>query len=383
MQVVRLDGREIVLIGTAHVSQESADLVRAVIERERPDRVCVELDEGRLRALTRPNDWAALDLKQLIRDKQLPTLIVNLMLASYQKRLGLKLGVMPGTELLEAVRVAEEQGIPVSLCDRNIRTTILRAWRSMSLWKKNKLVAAALAGGFADTELTEEDLRRLRRQDVLSELMNDLARELPELKSVLIDERDAYLAQRIRESEGARVVAVVGAGHLGGIREALETGEAVDLRPLEQLPQSVPLLKFIGWAIPALIVVGLAAIAWFKGGEIAGENLVYWVLVNGLLSALGAALALAHPLTVLAAFVAAPITSLTPTIGAGYVTAFVQVWMRPPRVSDFQAVSDDIAHVRSWWRNRLLKVFLALILPTLGSVVGTWLGGAKILRSLF
>jgi pheromone shutdown-related protein TraB len=383
VRVLEVDGREFVLVGTAHVSRESADLVRRVIEQENPDRVCVELDEQRFKALTQKTNWDALDLKQLIRTKQLTTLMVNLLLASYQKRLGLRLGVMPGTELLEAIQVAEERQVPVALCDRNIRLTILRAWRSMSWWKKNTLLAALLTGVFGKEELSEKDLRELRQRDVLSELIQDLAREMPTLKRVLIDERDTYLAQKIRESEGRRIVAIVGAGHLDGIEKALLEGRNEDLGRLEQIPEAVPVMKIVGWAIPFVIVGGLVALAATKGPQVAGENLRFWILINGVPAGIGAILAAAHPLTILAAFVAAPITSLSPVIGAGYVTAFVQAYLRPPRVRDFQAVSEEVFVFGAWWRNRLLKVFLAFLLPTLGSIVGTYVGGAQILRNLF
>lgn len=381
--VVRDGEREFVLVGTAHISQESADLVRDVIDRVRPDRVCVELDEQRYEALSQKRKWENLDLKQIIRRRQLPTLLINLLLASYQKKLGAKLGVPPGTELLAAARTAEDLDIPVTLCDRNIRVTMLRAWRSMSLVQKWKLLSSVLAGAFGDVEISEDDLRELRKKDVLSEMMEELASYMPSLKSVLIDERDEYMAETIRASEGATVVAVVGAGHLEGIRRRLESSATADLAEIERIPPATPVWKWVGWGVPVVILGSLALIAFTKGGDVAGENLRFWILANGIPSAIGAALALAHPLTVVVAFVAAPITSLTPVIGAGYVTAFVQAWIRPPRVRDFQSLSEDASRIRAWWSNRLLKVLLAFILPSLGSMVGTYSGGIKILRSLF
>lgn len=381
--VVRDGDREFILVGTAHISQESADLVRDVIERVRPDRVCVELDEQRFEALSQKRKWENLDLKQIIRQRQLPTLLINLLLSSYQKKLGAKLGVPPGTELLEAARTAEGLGIPVTLCDRNIRITMLRAWRSMSFIQKWKLLSSVMAGAFGDVEISEEDLRELRKKDVLSEMMEELASYMPSLKSVLIDERDAYMAETIRASEGSTVVAVVGAGHLAGIRQRLETATTADLAEIERIPPATPVWKWVGWGVPLVILGSLALIAFTKGGEVAGENLRFWILANGIPSAIGAILALAHPLTVVVAFVAAPITSLTPVIGAGYVTAFVQAWIRPPRVRDFQTLSEDASRFGAWWSNRLLKVLLAFILPSLGSMIGTYSGGIKILRSLF
>lgn len=377
------EGREFVLVGTAHISQESADLVREVIERESPDCVCVELDERRYEALSQPQSFEALDLKQVIRSQQLATLMLNLMLASYQKQLGLKLGVQPGSELLAAARTAEERGIPVALCDRDVRVTLRRAWRSLSWLKKFTLLSSLLAGLFEKTELSEDDLRELRQQDVMSKLMQELGEAFPGLKTVLIDERDAFLAKRIAQAPGRRVVAVVGAGHVEGIRQALRDDRPVDLATLETVPPVSPAWKWVGWGIPAVIVGSLVAIGLRHGAAAAGENLVFWILANGIPCAVGAVAALAHPVTIATAFVAAPITSLTPVIGAGYVTAFVQAYLKPPLVSEFREVSHDIASLRRWWSNRLIRIFLVFLFTTLGSLLGTWVGGAEIVSNLF
>ena len=375
--------REFILVGTAHVSKESTELVRQVVEQEKPDRVCVELDEQRYQALANETRWESLDLKQLIRNRQLPTLLANLLLASYQKRLGLQLGVKPGAELLEAVKTAEEKEIPFSLCDRSIRATMLRAWRTMSFWKKNKLVAAFLAAIFSKEELSEEDLRKLREKDVLSEMMSDVAELFPQLSRVLIDERDTYLAHKILESEGRRIVAVVGAGHLEGIRKELARDRSVDLADLETIPTASSAWKWVGWLVPAVILGGLGVIAWQNGAAMAAENVKYWILANSIPCGIGAVLAMAHPLTILAAVLAAPITSLIPVIGAGYVTAFVQAWVCPPRVRDLQNVAEEVSTARCWWSNRLLRVFLAFLLPSLGSILGTYIGGYEILKNVF
>lgn len=383
VEVVRSGEREFLLVGTAHVSRESTTLVREVIERERPDVVCIELDTRRHAALSQKRRWKALDLRQVIRDQQLAALIANLLLASYQKRLGGALGVDPGSELLEAAAAAEGLGIPVELCDRDIRVTLRRAWTSLSFVQKLRLSSSFLAGAFEAPELDEEELRRLRRQDVLSELMEELGRALPGLKRVLIDERDAYLAERIRSAPGRRVVAVVGAGHVAGMQRALLDPTPVDLASLDVTEPVSALWKWVGWGIPALILGALAWIGWTRGAQVAGENLLYWVLANGIPSSLGAALALAHPLTVVAAFFVAPVTSLTPLVGAGYVLAFVQAWLLPPRVFEFESVSDDVASLRAWWSSRLLRILLVFVFTTLGSLLGTWVGGVQIFSNLF
>jgi pheromone shutdown-related protein TraB len=380
---VEVDGREFVLVGTAHISRESAELVRRVIEAERPDAVCVELDRQRHEALARRRRWETLDLKQVIRSQQLAPLLANLLLASYQKKLGGALGVVPGTELLEATRVAEELGIPVALCDRDVRVTLRRAWASMSFFRKIRLLGEFLVSSFERPELDEHELARLREKDVLSELMEELGQALPELKHVLIDERDAYLAQRIADTPGRRIVAVVGAGHVAGMSRALESRRPVDLAAIDVVPPVSRVWKWVGWGVPAVIVASLVWIGLNKGLDVASASLTFWVLANGIPSSVAAAAALAHPITVVAAFFVAPVTSLTPVIGAGYVLAFLQAWVRPPMVAEFETVTDDVGSLRLWWRSRLLRIFLVFLLTTLGSIVGTYVGGYEIVSNLF
>ncbi len=384
-EVRQLDsgGRRIILVGTAHVSRSSVDLVRRVIETEKPDCVCVELDPQRHQSLVEQKKWESLDLKQIIRRKQLPTLLLNLVLAAYQKRLGGELGVQPGAELLEAVKVAEEQGVPIELCDRDVRVTLRRAARATSFFRRVYLLSEVLVGMFSGPpQISEEELEELKEHDVLTELMDDLGRHLPALKQVLIDERDAYLSERVRRTEGRRVVAVVGAGHLDGIHRRLLEDQPVDLEELTRVPPSSPVWKIAGWGVPLVILLALGWIGVTQGAERVGEDVQFWILANAIPTAIGGMIALAHPLTVLAGFVAAPITSLTPVIGAAYVTAFVQAYVRPPVVKEFQTVADDVLMPREWWRNKLLRIFLVFLLTGFGSILGSLLGGGKIFSSL-
>ncbi len=381
--VLTVAEKTVILVGTAHVSQESVELVKLVIEQEQPDGVCVELDAKRFEAISHPNRWESLDLKQIIRQQQLSTLIVNLVLASFQKRLGDKLGVLPGTEMLEAIKMAEKHNVPVILGDRDVRVTMRRAWRNTPFWRKSLLVSSLMLSIFDTTEVSEDEIRNLKKQDVLSEMMKELGKEVPTLKVVLIDERDRYLAKKMVEAPGKRTVAVVGAGHVAGICQTIEQQKTVDLKELDYVPPISPMWKMVGWSIPALIVGSIAWIGWQKGPEAAGENALFWILANGIPSGIGGILAMAHPLTILTAFVSAPFTSLTPVIGVGYVTAFVQAYLQPPLVRDFQSVAEDIAIPRRWWKSRLLRVFLAFLLPTIGSIIGTWVGGTRIVSNLF
>ena len=382
VQIVKKGEQEFILVGTAHISRQSADLVKQVIENEQPDVVCVELDEKRFKALSEKNRWENLDLKQIIREKQLSTLLVNLVLASYQKKLGEKLGIAPGTELLEATITAKELNIPIALCDREVRITLRRAWHSMSFWQKLKFLFGGIAGLFEKQELSEEKLAELRSKDVLSEMMEELGKAMPVLKKVLIDERDAYIAEKMQQAEGKKIVSVVGAGHVKGIINYLNNSTSTSLEEIEKIPPSSPIAKIIGWGIPAIIIGSIFYIGYTKGLTEAGDNALFWILANGIPSALGAAIAFAHPLTILTAFFAAPITSLSPLIGAGYVAAFVQAYFKPPVVKEFQTVTNDFNNPIKWWKNKLLRVFLVFILSSLGSVLGTYLGLYKIVGNV-
>jgi pheromone shutdown-related protein TraB len=378
-----MGNQELILIGTAHISKESAQLVRRVIEEEKPDCVCIELDDKRYESLSKRKSWVNLNLKEIIYRKQLSTLLANLVLASYQKKLGDQLGIQPGTELLEAAKAAEALDIPVALCDRDVRVTMRRAWKSTSIWKKGYLLASLLTSLFDDTEISEEKLSEMRKSDVISELMEELGQSLPELKRVLIDERDTFLSEKIKGADGAKIVAVVGAGHVAGIKLALNEDRSGQMAEINAIPPVSKIWKVLGWSIPAIIIASIVTIGLRKGGAVAGDNIIYWILANGIPSSIGAMLALAHPFTIIGAFIAAPITSLTPVIGAGYVTAFLQVIFQPPMVSEFESALKDMSSFTGWWRNKLLRVFLAFILPGFGSMIGTYIGGYEIISNLF
>jgi len=380
--VITLADKTILLVGTAHISQQSTDLVKKIIEQECPDAVCIELDDKRYAALSKRAQWENLDLKQVVRSKQLATLMVNLILAAYQKKLGGQLGVMPGAELLTAAQTAEQLGIPMALCDRDVRVTLRRAWRATSLVKKGYLLATLLTSLFDTTELDEERLTEMRRKDVLSELINELGAALPHTKAVLIDERDVYMAEKIKQTAGRRLVAVVGAGHMEGIKRVIEQDNSDQLEAIGSIPPTGKTGKILEWAIPALIVLSLLLIGLRQGADEFAANAVYWILAHGIPSALGALIALAHPATIVSAFAAAPVTSLSPLIGAGYVCALVQVMTCPPIVREFEAASQDIGAFTGWWRNKLLRIFLVFLLTTFGSSLGTWIGGYRIFNTL-
>lgn len=382
VQIVEYGNKTITLVGTAHISQESVDLVQRVIGEELPDCVCLELDDKRYQALTEKQHWQSLDLKTIIKNKQLSTLLVSLLMASYQKRLGGKLGVSPGAELLMAANTAKSLNIPIFLCDRDVRTTLRRAWKSTSLLKKNYLLASILMSVFDKSEISEEKLKELKQKDILTELMDEMGETLPDLKRVLIDERDIYLVEKIKASPGKRIVAVVGAGHVSGMVQLFTTDNKAKLADIITIPKISIGYKILGWTIPLAIIGSIVLLAVQKGSEIAGESVLYWILAHGIPASIGGILSLAHPLTILTAFAASPLTSLSPLIGAGSVCAFVQVMVCPPVVKEFESSGNDINTLKGWWKNRLLRLFLVFILTEFGSALGTWLGGYRIFNNL-
>ncbi len=373
---LQVGNSEVILIGTAHISQESVETVRQVIADEQPDCVCVELDAQRLTALKDKNHWENLNIYQVVRKGQAAFLMANLALSSFQKRMGLQTGVKPGAELIAAVEAAEEQAATVELIDRNIRTTLLRAWRKTGLWKKINLMSVLFASMFDKTELNEEELAKLRQSDTLSSMLEELGDLLPSVKGILVDERDQYMAHHIRLAEGDKIVAVVGAAHLPGILKRLQSDEPVEddesIAEIDIIPPKSAISKIIPWAIPAVVVAMFAVGFFFGDTDRLAEAAIAWILANGILSAIGAMFALAHPLTIVTAFVAAPITSLNPTIGAGMVTGVVQAIVAAPTVRDLENVSDDMTTARGWWTNRTTRVLLVFFFSSLGSAIGTF-----------
>lgn len=378
------EGREVVLVGTAHISPDSVRLVRETIERERPDGVCVELDRERYEALMDPARIERLDLKQAIRERKLLPLLASLALGAWQARMGLRFGVEPGAELREAALAAGEVGAPVHLVDREVRVTLLRVWRRAGFRQKWRLLTGGFESGGEGAALeTEEDLKRLLSGDVVSRLVAELGEAFPTLKTVVMDERDAWIGDAVRRTGGGKMVVVVGAGHLDGVERCLREGEAVDRAELARIPPRGRLARAVGIGIPVVI---LGALGWTwatRGAAAASEGALFWIAVNSIPAAVGAAAALAHPLTVLAAFVAAPFTSLTPVLGAGYVTGFVQAWVRPPRVFELRALRQEALVPRRWFGNRALRIALAFLLPTIGSAIGTFVGGSRLISGMF
>lgn len=371
---LQVDDKDIILVGTAHISQESVDTVIRVLDEIVPDAVCVELDAQRYQALINKKGWESLNIKDLIKKRQVPFLLTNLALSSYQKRMGIHTGVKPGAELAAAAQTAEERGMEVELIDRNIRTTLLRVWRKTGFWNKMKVMASLLGSLFEKQELSEEELAKLRESDTLSSMLEEMGKLLPSVKSILVDERDTYMAYHIRNAPGERILAVVGAAHLPGIIRHLQGEEITPetIAEINTIPPKTTVSKMIPWLIPGIVIAIFIAGFFFGNRDQLANAATAWILANGLFSALGALIALAHPVTIVSAFIAAPITSLNPTIGAGFVTGLVQSFVAAPTVHDMEHVGEDLVTLKGWWRNRLARILLVFLLSSIGSSIGTF-----------
>jgi pheromone shutdown-related protein TraB len=376
-RILELAGRRIVLIGTAHVSRESVDEVETTIASEKPDMVCVELDANRWRSMTSPDAWEKTDIIKIIKDGKAFLLLATLALSAFQKRMGADSGVKPGEEMVAAVHAAEAAGIPYSFCDRDVQTTLRRAWGRSNFWNKAKLMAQLIASAFSTEKPDAAEIEKLKDKSELDQMMNELADYLPSVKETLIDERDRYLAARIWSSAGQRIVAVIGAGHADGVVSWLErmagSAASTDVSDLEIIPPPGFIARSAGWLVPALIV-GLIVAGFFTSGAEASLNLVVrWLLLNGSLAAIGALLCLAHPLTIIVSFLAAPIGTLNPLVAVGLFSGVTEAWLRKPRVSDFQSLAGDVATLRGFYSNKVTHILLVFFLSSMGGAIGNFI----------
>lgn len=377
---IHLDDKEYILIGTAHVSKQSAEQVKEVIEEEQPDSVCVELDEQRYQSITNKNKWKEMDIFQIIRDKKATLLLMNLAISSFQRRVAKQFGISPGQEMIQGIESAEKIDAELVLADRNIQITFNRIWRNLGWKGKALLLTQVIAGIFSKETISEEELEKMKSRDMIDSMLEDFTENFPRLKEPLIDERDQYLAQKIKDAPGNKVVAVLGAAHVPGITK--EIRQEHDLEQLTKIPPKSNIPKIIGWSIP-IIILGIIVYTFLANPSAGWQQTLSWVLWNGSLSAVGTALAFGHPLAILTAFIAAPLTSLNPLLAAGWFAGFVQAYFRRPNVNDFENLSEDVFSIKGFWNNKVTRVLLVVVLANLGSSLGTIIGGADVIRLFF
>ena len=388
IKTIQLNNSEITLIGTAHVSQLSVEMVEEKIATGDYDCVAVELCSPRLENITNQAWWKNLDIYQIFKKKKAGLLLINLALTAYQKRLAERIGVEAGKEMMRAVELSYEKDLRLEVIDRNISTTLHRLVTEVSFWQKMKIVGGLIAGVFVGEEISEEQIEDLKRGDMLHAVVSEFGEELPEIKRVLIDERDEYMVGRLAEVSAShdapkKILALVGAGHLMGMMASIDSPpDAGHLQELDQKPPPSKTGLYVGWGI-CILILSMFVVGFKQSPELGGQLVATWILFNGGLSALGTALALGHPVSIFAAFFAAPLTSLNPTIGAGMVVGLVESYMRKPKVGDFETLREDITHYSMWWKNRVARLLLIFFFSSFGSMIGTYAAGASIVTQLF
>jgi len=377
---INQENKEIIIIGTAHVSKESSELVQAVINEEKPDTVCVELCESRYQAIRQKKKWLDMDIIKVIKEKKAFLLLSNLLLASFQKRIAEKLDVKPGEEMIKAIETGESIGAEIFLADRDIRITLSRTWRIMGIWQKIKLLFQVILSLGSVDDINQEDIEKMKQEDILESILSEVGKSVPVLKKILIDERDLYLAAKIKSAPGKKIAAVVGAGHVPGIKKHFN--DEINIEELEKLPPKSKPAKFIKWFLPLLICIFII-LGFFYGGSQSGTDMIkWWFIANGLFAGIGAIIALAHPLTIISSIAAAPITSLNPMIAAGWVSGLIEAMMRKPKVKDFEHLSEDILSIKGFWGNKVSRILLVVVFTNLGSSLGTFVAIPLMLKVL-
>lgn len=387
IKTIKLNDATITLIGTAHVSKESVDLVEKKILSKDFDCIAVELCPARYENLKNRSWWKNLDIYEVFKKKKASLLLINLALSAYQRRLADKVGVEAGKEMIRATELAAENDIRLEVVDRDITTTLHRLVTTVSFWQKIKIFSGLIAGIFVGEEVDKDQIESLKKGDMLHSVIEEFGESLPQIKKVLIDERDEFMAGKlsmltVSENPPKNILAIVGAGHLVGMVPGLDNpANESQMIELTKKPPSGRVGFYIGWGV-CIIILSMFYVGYQQSPELGWSLIVTWVLINGGLSALGAALALAHPVSVLAAFLAAPLTSLNPTIGAGMVVGLVESYLRKPKVTDFERLRDDISSFPMWWKNGVVRVLLVFFFANVGSAVGTYVAGASIIQQI-
>ena len=382
------DGVHYVLLGTAHVSRASVEAVKQMADSGDFDAIAVELCPARHLALTKEQQWKEMDLYRIIREKKAGLVMANLALGAYQRRIAEQFGIEPGAELKAAAEAAVSHEVPLQLIDRDLATTLKRSYRAVPWYKRMMLTSGLVMSTISSEEIDEEQIEKLKEGDILESTFTEFAEQSPELYGALIAERDRFMAARLRQENvdnaGQRILVVIGAGHLEGLAKYLAEDEQdpqTEVTRLSELPPAKRWLKFIPWVIAALVLTGFY-LGFSKSPELGWELVTLWVVINGGFAALGALIARAHPITILSAMIAAPLTSLNPAIAAGMVTGVVESWLRKPKVSDLERLRDDATTLKGWFKNPATRILMVFFFSNLGSAIGTWVAGFQIWGAL-
>ena len=368
---------EIVIVGTAHVSEKSVQEVTKAIEELRPDIVAVELCPGRYRALTGQEEEREIKISELLSGQKLYFLLVQMFLAYIQKKIGEEMGVKPGSEMLAAIETAQRTGAKVALVDREVGITIQRFWSAMGIIDKIKLIFALAPAALGMGGEEDIDIETITQDDVVSQMISEFRKVSPAAANVLVDERDAYIAKNLYQlSKEGKVLAVVGAGHKEGINRLLAHPESIPtIEMLSEKPKKK--ITFVRVFGAAMVLIMIATIGLILSKGYSSQNLLLafgiWFVVHGVLSCLGVVLARGHPLSALTALLMAWMTNLVPFAGAGWFAGMVEAWKRKPTVSDIKKLA-DVETFDDMMKNRFFKVILVAAMANVGALAGTFLG---------
>ena len=366
---MQLGDKELILVGTAHVSRQSVEEVKNAIVENRPDIVAVELCQARYSILKNPKIWSQTDIVKVIKEKKALVLLANLVMSSFQRRIGDKLGIKPGEEIKAAITTAEDMNIEIALIDRSISVTLQRLWHKISFKEKAMLLVDLLGSLFTIEDVGEAEIEKLKTKDALTLIMEEIGTKVPTVKEVLLDERDMYMAKKITDIPAKKVLAVVGAGHLKGIQKEVES-PMNDISALDHVP---PKKKgFLGWII-SLVVLLFIILGFFHGGSEQGYEMVkWWFLSTMVFTAIATGLAFAHPITILVATLVSPITTLNPALASGWFAGLTEAYLKRPKVSDFESLPDDILSIKGFWKNAITRILIIVMFANIGSSVGVF-----------
>ncbi|OQA30788.1 MAG: TraB family protein [archaeon ADurb.Bin336] len=370
--VIEFEGKakQVILVGTAHISKESIELVNKTIEEEQPDVIGVELDKARLEQLLSGKKWQETNLVEIIKTGKTYLFLLNIFLSNMQRQIGKQIGIEPGSEMLAAIKKAQEKRVPVQLLDRDVRITLKKAFSEMSLKEKFVLGTSFITGFFgAGEKVTEEKIEELKKEDLINNLMKEMGKQFPSIKKVLVDERDAYITEMIKHSPGKKIVAVVGAGHVEGIIKRLHSNKKINLTELNQIKKKKSFLKYLAPLLPIIFGIILIYTLLIKGIDTTLSVLIYWILITGTCSALGALLAKAHPLSIITAFLSAPLTTLHPALAAGWFSGVVEARVNSPRVMDFETLP-DVSSLGQFYNNKVTHILIVAALTNIGAMIG-------------
>ena len=373
-----INGKEITIIGTAHISNDSVEEVKEALLEIQPDTVAIELDDERYKSMTEKKNWQDMDIVDIIKKKKVGFLLAQMILSSYQRKIAQNLNQTVGQEMSVAIQYSKENQTKLLMIDRNIQITLLRIWHNLGWFEKVKMLTELLSSLF-ENDVKEEDIEALKQGDMLQSALAEVSKQFPKIAESLIFERDRIMAYKLTHASGNKIVAVVGAAHLPGIQKNLNNQNSIsDILQVSKKKSGT----ISAWIFP-IFIVGLILLSIINSPGLAFDTILRFILINGSLAALGTLIALGHPLSILTAFVMAPIGVLSPFLATGWFAGLMEAWVHKPKVEDFMNLQDDVLHIKGYWKNRVARILLVVLLANLFASLGSIFYSIDLIKNLF